>query len=84
VIDCVFWICFHLLSASISILQGAGIDVAGLYIALAFGLSVDLKLFTWWLLGFYSRVQDAVSAFSHHPAGSWSQREAGNLKRIFE
>ena len=39
-VDCVFWISFQLLSASISIPQGAGIDVAHLYIALAFGLLV--------------------------------------------
>jgi hypothetical protein len=36
------------------------------------------------VLGFYGRLRDAISAFSHHPAGSWSQLEAGNLKRIFE
>jgi hypothetical protein len=42
VVDCVFWISFQLLSASISIPQGAGIDidVALSYIALAFGLLV--------------------------------------------
>ena len=39
-VDCVFWISFQLLSASISIPQGAGIDVAFSYIALAFGLLV--------------------------------------------
>jgi hypothetical protein len=36
VVDCVFWISFQLLSASISIPQGAGIDFACSYIALAF------------------------------------------------
>jgi hypothetical protein len=43
VIDCVFWICFQMLSASISSIPqgaGAGIDVARLYIALAFGLLI--------------------------------------------
>jgi hypothetical protein len=35
------------------------------------------------LLGFYGRLRDAIKFFPSS-AGSWFQREAGNLKRIFE
>jgi len=40
VVDCVFWVCFQLWSASNSIPLGAGIDVARSYIALALGLLI--------------------------------------------
>jgi hypothetical protein len=35
-------------------------------------------------VGLLWQIAGCNQAFSHHPAGSWFQREAGNLKRIFE